>query len=198
MNRPQTKILIISVASLAVTSGGAYALIAKNDSESVRMAATESNSASGTDLSDAETLVSNSATSGQGRAAPLIDGDLLEHRAFIESRWADGPNLADRYLQLAVPCGNDCYRLIIGDMVTGEIVDTGMGDSSMPGLDADSMVSSDLVLLSWINIPGANCRRGIYRWSGSTLEGVSDLLDFEYTDAGCAQTNLAAAMAEMD
>lgn len=131
-------------------------------------------------------------------SGPRIPNAFANQADFIRNNWADGPNLADRYVQLAVPCGRECFALIIGDTQTGEFYESGMGFADMPELGTSSRVDSDLILLTWMNLSGGNCRRAIYRWDGHSLGGVSDILEYEYTDAGCNQFELEHVLSDLD
>ncbi|WP_292054450.1 MULTISPECIES: hypothetical protein [unclassified Brevundimonas] len=125
-------------------------------------------------------------SSAQSYVAPVIPADLRAHTARIRSRWAQGPNLADHYVQMTLSCDdNDCRELIVGNLLTGEIVQTGMGFEDMPDLVATSSRESAYLVLSWINVRGANCARASYRWTGGQLAADSDIVEFPYEDAGC-------------
>lgn len=130
--------------------------------------------------------------------APRIPSKFSQHAEFIRRIWAEGPNLASDYVQITVPCGHDCFALIIGNTRNGEIYDSGMGYSDMPELGTASRADSDLILLTWLNIPGGNCMRAIYRWDGQNLGGVSDVMEYPYTDAGCGQFQLEHVMGDLD
>lgn len=134
----------------------------------------------------------------QTSRGPVIPENLHGSADFIRSKWAEGPNLSGNYVQIAVPCGRDCFNLIIGDTVSGDIYESGMGFGSMPNLEVSSSIDRDLLLLMYENPRGGNCQRSIYRWNGQDLGAVSEILEYKYTDAGCGQFQLEHVLGDLD
>lgn len=182
----RNRILVIGAASAVLIGVGASAMALRPDSE---MSAAVSASAPNTPINLEAASASGAvpaATPVQSVAAPVIPSELRAHSARIQMFWAEGANLADHYVQMTVPCdGHDCRELIVGNLLTGEIVQTGMGFAAMPDLIAVSSRDSANLRLSWVNVAGGNCVRATYRWTGEQLAADEDIFEFPYEDAGC-------------
>jgi hypothetical protein len=191
-------VLAASVAALLAVSGGAFLLWPKAETPPSSDNAVESFVES--DAMALTTVISTDAVMDpmpSPQAQPIIEGDLRPQAETISRLWANGPNLAEHYVQMVIPCGAPCRQLVIGNMTTGELVQTGMGFDDMDDLDSDSLRTADLLLLMWVNIGQGNCARAIYRWDGQQLMGVSDVVTYGYTDAGCGQYNLPSVMSDL-
>lgn len=180
------KLVVVGVASILLMGAGASAMALRVDRTAMSVrpvmmkdAASESPSSRANDAIPAM-------SSSQSATSPVIPAELRAHSERIRAIWTDGANLADHYVQFTVPCdGNDCRELLVGNLMTGEIVQTGMGFAQMPDLTASSSQDSARLVLSWINVAGANCARATYRWTGEQLAAESDIEEIPYEDAGC-------------
>ena len=198
--RPSFKFSVLGASALALAAitGGVFLMWPKAESPTPVQSAAES-------VIEAEAMVATPVLSTESssdpmpspQVQPIIEGELRPYADTIRRLWANGPNLAEHYVQMVIPCGPQCRQLVIGNMTTGELVQTGMGFDDMDDLDSDSLRTADLLLLMWVNARQGNCARAIYRWDGQHLMGVSDVATYGYTDAGCGQYNLTLVMGDI-
>lgn len=186
MKTMQSRIVLGVVATLALATAATGTVLLPRDSDSVGR---ETGRTTVEAIPNADEALQATSTNplAAGAVEPDIPAEFSSQAEFIRQLWADGPNLADRYIQITVPCSAsyDCRKLIIGDVMTGQLVDTGMGYPDMVNLGSYSVLDGDSVELAWENIPAGNCAMARYRWTGRELAAVSDILEFDYDDAGC-------------
>ena len=188
--------LALSSAALLIVSGAAFLCWPKTpaSTENVAESVAQAETMAITTVMDTDSQLDPMPSS---KVQPIIEGDLRAYSDSIRHLWASGPNLAEHYVQMVIPCGARCRQLVIGNMTTGELVQTGMGFDDMDDLDSDSLRTADLLLLMWVNGGQGNCARAIYRWDGRHLMGVSDVVTYSYTDAGCGQFTLPLVMGDI-